>query len=180
MSLPEATFVLGTRRETVYTVNGERWRAVTGEFTHGGGGPGSYLFPWIGTVHHDCGKADVFPPEEVVRAVSRAEGVVLVGARFRRTGEDTSVVEYAGPTAPEAPVQAAPDLWELPSFVERRRVEDAALRAAQAAVDFDLEGHHAGRSVVAAVHAAMRQWTAQRWPEAPWMWSSEIEMSLPF
>lgn len=169
MNLPKATFVLGTRRETVYTVNGERWRAVTGEFAIGGGGPGSYLFPWIGTVHHDCGKADIFPPEEVVHAVSRAEGVLLVGARFRHTGPDTSVVEYNGP-APEAPLHVHFDLWEMPTFVARRAAEDAATAAAIAAVDYE-ECSDPGRYVVAEVRAAMRRWAELRWPEAPWMWA---------
>ena len=72
MNVPSADFVCGTRRETVYRVNGEMFRAITGEFTYAGGGPGSNLFPWIGTVRHDGGRADIFPGEEIVRAVSRA------------------------------------------------------------------------------------------------------------
>lgn len=181
MNLPKCEFYLGTRRETVYVVNGERWRAVTGEFAHGGGGPGSYLWPWIGTVHHDNGKADSFPPEEVVRAVSRAVGVFLVGARFRRTGPDTSVVEYSG-QPPETAVQVHSDLWELPSYAARYVAEKAATATALAAVDSD-SGAAAGRNVVADVRAAMLRWTEARWPDAPWMWATlnaDVESALPF
>lgn len=60
-------FEVGFRRYTVWSYAGARWRAATGAFDIDL--PGEQ--PWIGTIRSDDGHADVFPPREVVEAISR-------------------------------------------------------------------------------------------------------------